>query len=245
MVGSSSRTFKVMDVPNPPFRTVTEELLYNIYLKLQGENIPGLTKEDINTLSKLNAILQGAELMSAEQIAGSIAALKGDVPESANTLEKLYNIVQGIRALKREDIDTIEELNAILTNADLVRVDDLTAALVALNLKRRTIQFYFSDDHWMAGHPHHHIRDTYVLRGKIDSLAEDFTSELSDVTYKTRLDTSSSWSHHTNLALLQSWVNANVAGGEEGGTKYWIRCVPVYKAGRDGEVVNLFTYTSR
>src|SRR5688572_18859809 len=100
-----------MDVPKPPFRTVSEELLYNIYLKLQGGgNVRGLTKEDINTLAKLNAILQDSELMSAEQIAGSIAALKGDVPEVANSLGKLYNIIQGITALKREDIDTIEEL---------------------------------------------------------------------------------------------------------------------------------------
>lgn len=101
--------------------------------------MPGLTRDDINTLAKLNAILQDTELMSAEQIARSIAALKDDVPVVANSLEKLYNIVQGITALKREDIETIEELNAILTNVDLVRTEDLTKALAALNLKRRTI----------------------------------------------------------------------------------------------------------
>jgi hypothetical protein len=232
-----------MDVPKPPFRTVTEELLYNIYLKLQGgANMPGLNRDDINTLEKLNAILQDSELMSAEQIAGSIAALKGDVPVVANSLGKLYNIIQGITALKREDIDTIEELNTILTNADLVRTEDLAEALAALNLKRRTIQFYFGDDHWKAGHPHHHSRDTYVLRGKINSLGEDFTNELSGVTYKTRIDTSSSWVHHANLASLQSWVNTNVIGGEEAGTKYWIRCLPVYRAGKDGEAVNVLIF---
>jgi hypothetical protein len=57
-----------MDVPNPAFRTVSEELLYNIYLKPQGGgNMPGLTKDDINTIAKLNAILQDSELMSASR----------------------------------------------------------------------------------------------------------------------------------------------------------------------------------
>jgi hypothetical protein len=225
-----------MHVPNPPFRTVSEELLYNIYLKLQGGvNMPGLTKDGINTLAKLNAILQDSELMSAAQIAGSIAAIRGDVPVVANTLEKLYNIIRGITALKREDIDTIEELNAILTNADLVRTEDLAEALAAFNLKRRTIQFYFDDDHWKEGHHHHDARDTYVLRGKINSLGEDFTNELSGVTYKTRLDSSSSWAHHPNLASLQNWINSNILGNEKAGTKYWVRCLPEYKAGNDGE----------
>lgn len=232
-----------MDVPNPPFRTVTEELLYNIYLKLHGgANMPGLNRDDINTLAKLNAILQDSKLMSAEQIAGSITALKGDVPDVANSLEKLYNIVRGITALKREDIDTIEELNAILTDADLVRTEYLAKVLAAFNFKRRTIQFYFAEEHWKEGHHHHHAGDTYVLRGKINSLGEDFTGELSGVTYKTRLDTSGSWAHHLNLESLQNWINANVIGNEDEGEKYWIKCLPVYKQGRDGEAVNVFHY---
>src|SRR5687767_10390873 len=115
-----------MNVPKPPFRTVTEELLYNILLNLQGGgNMPGLTVDDINSIGKLNAILQDADLMTAQEITNSLAALKGDAPEIANTLGKLYNIIQGITALRREDIDTIAELNAILTDADLVRVADL------------------------------------------------------------------------------------------------------------------------
>jgi hypothetical protein len=238
-----------MNVPKPPFRTVSEELLYSIYLKLPGGgNMPGLTKEDINTLAKLNAILQDAVLMSADQIGGAIAALKGDVPEVANSLEKLYNIVRGITALKREDIDTIEELNAILTNADLLRIDDLAEALAALNLKRRTIEFFFSDDHWKEGHPHHHPGDTHVLRGKINSLEEDFTSKLLGVTYKTRLDASSSWVDHLDLSSLQHWINTNIVGNEGQGTVYWIRCLPVYKEERDREkekeweAVNVFVY---
>jgi hypothetical protein len=56
-------------------------------------------------------------------------ALRGNVPVSANTLEKLYNIIQGMQSLKREDIDTLEELNAILSDADLVRIQDLADAL--------------------------------------------------------------------------------------------------------------------
>lgn len=232
-----------MDVPKPPFRNVSEELLYSIYLKLQGGgNMHGLTKDDINTLAKLNAILQDSELMSAEQIAGAIAALKGDVPEVANSLEKLYSIVQGITALKREDIDTIEELNAILTNADIVRIEDLANALADLNLKRRTIQFYFAKEHWKEDHHHHHAGDTYVLRGKIISLAEDFTDGLSGVTYKTRFDTSSSWVSHEDLSSLRNWINNSISGNEFTGIKYWIKCIPEYKHGNGGEGINLFNY---
>src|SRR5688572_29665662 len=113
-----------MNVPKPPFRTVTEELLYNIYLRLQGGggNMPGLTTDDINSIAKLNAILQDADLMSTAEIQSLLTALKGDAPDVANTLGKLYNIIQGITALRQEDIDTIAELTAILTDADLVRV---------------------------------------------------------------------------------------------------------------------------
>lgn len=291
---------KFMNVPNPPFRTVTEELLYNIYLKVQaGSNTTGLTADDINTIAKLNAILQDADLMSAEQITNSIAALKGNVPTAANTLEKLYNIIQGltylkredidalaelnaiildadivktedltnslnalkgnvpvvansleklyniiqgITYLKREDIDTIGELNAILTDADLVRITDLADALVALNLKRKTIQFYFPNNHWDDDHDHNNSRDTYVFRGKINSLSQDFTNELSGVTYKSRLDTSNTWANHSNLAALQTWINTSIAGDEQTGTKYWIKCLPVYKSVHDDEAVNVLTY---
>jgi hypothetical protein len=232
-----------MDVPNPPFRTVSEELLYNIYLKLQGGgNMPGMTRDDINTLAKLNAILQDADLMSAEQIAGSMAALKGDVPEVANSLEKLYNIIQGITALKREDIDTIEELNAILTNADLVRIDDLAEALRALNLKRRTIQFYFADDHWKEDHNHSNDRATHVLRGQINSLVQDLSDNLSGVKYKIRLDNSSKWVDHESLSSLQDWISNLITGDELTGIKYWIKCIAQHKPGKDGEAINLFTY---
>lgn len=232
-----------MDVPNPPFRTVSEELLYNIYLKLQGGgNMPGLTKDDINTLAKLNAILQDSELMSTEQIAGAIAALKGDVPEVANSLGKLYNIIQGITTLKREDIDTIEELNAILTNADLVRFEDLAEAIFALHFERRTIQFYFKDDHWKDDHDHNSDRNTYIFRGKIDSLSQSLTDDLFGVTYKSRVDDSRTWAFHENLAALQYWINTSVSGDEETGTLYWIKCLPQFKSGRNGDAVNIFKY---
>jgi hypothetical protein len=103
-----------MEGLTPPFYSRTDELLYKIYLKLQGESMPGLTANDINTLSKLNAILEDGELISQSQFNDTIMALRGNVPVSANTLEKLYNIIQGMQSLKREDIDTLEELNAIL-----------------------------------------------------------------------------------------------------------------------------------
>ncbi|HEU5291898.1 MAG TPA: hypothetical protein VFU05_14710 [Cyclobacteriaceae bacterium] len=229
-----------MEVPNPPFYSITDELLYNIYLKLQGGL--SLTGNDINTLAKLNAFLQDTDLMSSEQVIESISALKGNVPAAANSLEKLYNIVQGITSLKREDIDTIAELNAILTDADLVRISDLADTLVALNLKQRTVQFYFASDHWSDNQNQYQNRDRFVLRGKINSLAEDFTNELSGASYKARLDTSSSWVSHSNLVSLQTWINSNITGNEYTGTKYWIRCLPVYKSGHDGEAMNVLTY---
>jgi hypothetical protein len=229
-----------MEVPNPPFYSITDELLYNIYLKLQGGM--GLTGNDINTLAKLNAILQDTDLMSSEQVIESISALKGDVPAAANSLEKLYNIVQGITTLKREDIDTIAELNAILTDADLVRISDLADTLVALNLKQRTVQFYFANDHWSDNQNQYQNRDRFVLRGKINSLVEDFTNELSGVTYKSRLDTSGIWVNHSNLASLQTWINSNITGNEQTGTKYWIRCLAVYKSGHEDEAISVFTY---
>lgn len=232
-----------MNVPKPPFRTVTEELLYNIYLRIQsGGNMPGLTTDDINSIAKLNAILQDADLMSAADITNSLAALKGDAPDVANTLGKLYSIIQGITSLKQEDIDTIAELNAILTDADLVRVADLAELIVGLNLKRRTIHFSFSDDHWDDDHDQNTDRNTYVFRGKINSLSQTLTDVLSSVTYKSRLDSSSTWTFHATLAALQNWINTLTSGDEETGTLYWIKCLPQFKVGRDGEAVNIFKY---
>jgi hypothetical protein len=226
-----------MSVPNPPYYSTTDELLYNIYLKIQGGNgVNGLTANDINTLGKVNAILQDADLMSSEQVNASLAVLKGDVPDVANTLGKLYNIIQGITYLKQEDIDTIAELNAIITDADLVRISDLADALVALNLKRRTIQFFLE--------PNFHERNVTVLKGKIYSLSEDFsTGELVSVSYRSRLDLSTVWVDHDNLGSLQNWINQVVTGTEADGVKFWIRCIGNYKQGHNGDAVNLFTYS--
>jgi hypothetical protein len=225
-----------MNVPKPPFRTVTEELLYNIYLRLQGGgNMPGLTTEDINSIAKLNAILQDVDLMSAGEITDSLAALKGDVPDVANTLGKLYNIIQGITSLKQDDIDTIAELNAIITDADLVRVADLAELLVSLNLKRKTVQFFLE--------PNFHERNVTVLKGKINSLSEDFTAnELNSVSYKSRLDSSLVWIDHPNLSSLQNWINQFITGNENEGAKFWIRCLGNYKQGHNGDAMNLLTY---
>jgi hypothetical protein len=288
-----------MNVPKPPFRSVSEELLYNIYLKMNGGTSNGLTGSDIDTLAKLNsfltdavlmkaddimsainalkgnvpvvansleklysivqgltylkredidhlaelnAIVQDADLIRTEDLTNAISGIKGNVPVNGNTLEKLYNLIQGVSFLKREDIDTIGELNALVTDGDLVRVEDLAEVLVSLNLKRRTIQFYFSADHWDDNHNHDNDRDTYIIRGKINSLTHDFTNELSGVTYKTRLDTASLWITHANLAALQTWINNNIVGDELTGTKYWIKCLPVYKTGHDDEAVNVLSY---
>lgn len=168
--------------------------------------------------------------------------LRGNVPEVANSLEKLYNIIQGLTYLKREDIDTLSELNAILLDADLVKTVDLINALNGLNIKTRSIQFYFADDHWDDDHKHNNNRNVLVLRGKINSLVEDFTNELSGVSYKSRLDASSSWASHNDLATLQTWINANITGSELTGTKFWLKCLPIYRSERDDDAVNILTY---
>jgi hypothetical protein len=233
-----------MSVPSPPFRSVSEELLYNIYLKLSNGTSVGneITANDIDTLAKLNSFLTDAVLMKADDIVSAIDALKGNVPAVANSLEKLYNIVQGITYLRQEEIDTIAELNAIISDADLVRISDLADVLVGLNLKRRTIQFYFPNDQWDDEHNHNNSRDTTVIRGKINSLSHDFTNSLSAVSYKSRLDNVSAWTSHLSLSALQVWINSNVTGDEITGTKYWIKCAPVYKSGHGGEAFNSFVY---
>lgn len=119
-----------MSIPKPPFHTTSEELLYNIYLKIQ--NVDYLRESDISTLAKLNAILTDADLMKAEDIVSAINALKGNVPEAGNTLEKLFNIIQGFTYLKAEDIDTLAELNALLSDADVIKTEDLQNAITAL-----------------------------------------------------------------------------------------------------------------
>ena len=119
-----------MSIPKPPFHTASEELLYNIYLKIQ--NVDYLRESDISTLAKLNAILTDADLMKTEDILSSINAVKGNVPEAGNTLEKLFNIIQGLTYLKADDIDTLAELNAILSDADLIKTEDLQNAIATL-----------------------------------------------------------------------------------------------------------------
>lgn len=119
-----------MSIPKPPFHTASEELLYNIYLKIQ--NVDYLRESDISTLAKLNAILTDADLMKTEDILSAINAMKGNVPETGNTLEKLFNIIQGLAFLKAEDIDTLVELNAILSDADVIKTEDLQSAINTL-----------------------------------------------------------------------------------------------------------------
>ena len=126
---------------------------------------------------------------------------------------------------------------------DLVRIDDLAEAIAALNFKRRTIQFYVKDDHWKDDHDHNSDRNTYVFRGRIDSLSQSLTDDLLSVTYKSRLDNSRTWTFHGNLAALQDWINTFVSGDEDTGNVYWIKCLPQFKVGRDGDAVNIFKYT--
>jgi len=116
-----------MSAPKPPFHSVSEELLYNILLKLP--EMGSLTENDINTVAKLNALVLDGDLATLADLGAAINNLKGNVPEVANSLEKLYNIIQGLTYLSTEDIDTIAELNAILTDADVVKNTELVSAI--------------------------------------------------------------------------------------------------------------------
>jgi len=113
--------------PKPPFRSTTEELLYSILQKLP--DMTYLTANDINSIAKLNALILDGDVLTDESIANAIDTIRGKVPEEGNTLGKLYSIIQGLGNLKKEDIDTLAELNEILTDADLVTRSELSSAI--------------------------------------------------------------------------------------------------------------------
>lgn len=242
-----------MDAPKPPFHSVTDELLYSIYLKMQTE-AGALTPLDISTLAKLNALLTDAELVSEAWLSNAINLLKGNPPEAGNTLEKLYNIIQGLNYLSAEDIDTLAELNIILGDADVVKTVDLTSSiegikgnvpeagntleklfnLISNQPASRSVQFRFN----ASGT----VYEMLLFKGQIRNLAHDFTSSLSAITYRSRLDISNSWVDHNTLNSLQSWIMANVTGNEINGTKYWIKSVVTYKQGKSGEAANILSF---
>lgn len=229
-----------MEVPKPPFYSVTDELLYNIYQKISTP-VNALTASDINTLVKLNSLLTDADLVSTDSFVSTINSFKGNVPSTGNTLEKLYNIIQGLNYLSREDIDTLAEINSLLADADLVKTEELSSAINLIESKRE-FQFYF---HGQGGDDDDDCqdRDRLVIRGKMTALSEEFTSELSGVIYKARLDTSSTWIAHANLASLQSWIKTSITGDHLTGTRFWVKCVPVYKPGKSGEAANVLKYS--
>ncbi|HEY9004560.1 MAG TPA: hypothetical protein VIM75_00430 [Ohtaekwangia sp.] len=120
-----------MSSPKPPFHTTTEELLYSILQKLP--DVTYLTANDINSIAKLNALIMDGDIPTDESITSALDAIKGKVPEEGNTLGKLYSIIQGLGNLKSEDIDTLAEINAILTDADLATIADLEETVVGIN----------------------------------------------------------------------------------------------------------------
>jgi hypothetical protein len=119
-----------MSSPKPPFHTTTEELLYSILQKLP--DVTYLTANDINSIAKLNALILDGDIPSDALITEAINSIKGNVPEGGDTLAKLYSIIQGLGNLKKEDIDTLAELNEILTDADLVNTTELSLAISAV-----------------------------------------------------------------------------------------------------------------
>ena len=241
-----------MSIPKPPFHTASEELLYNIYLKLQ--DMDSLKESDINTLAKLNAILIDADLMKTEDIVSAINSLKGNVPVVGNTLEKLYTIIQGLGNLKSEDIDTLAEVNAIINDADVVSTNGLTNAINALKgnvpsegdtlekiyamalagSKNRIVPFYFESNLF--------TEQVLLFRGTINSISEDLSNAFALVNYQSRLDNVNAWTVHTDLISLQAWISNSVTGNEASGLKFWIKCIALYKPGQIGEAENLFSY---
>jgi hypothetical protein len=119
-----------MSAPKPPFHSITEELLYNILQKLP--DVTYLTRDDINSIAKLNALILDGDIPSDTIIAEAINSIKGNVPEAGNTLAKLYSIIQGLGNLKREDIDTLAELNEILNDANVVSATEFSLAISTL-----------------------------------------------------------------------------------------------------------------
>ncbi|HRJ29624.1 MAG: hypothetical protein KF725_03715 [Cyclobacteriaceae bacterium] len=120
-----------MSIPKPPFHSAIEELVYEIYLKFTTE-MNALKREDIDTLAKLNAIITDAVLVKTENLDSAVQSVKGNVPPIADTLGKIYNIIQSLNFLTAQDIDTLAELNAILSDADLIKEVDLTNAINAV-----------------------------------------------------------------------------------------------------------------
>jgi len=92
----------------------------------------------------------------------------------------------------------------------------------------------------------HHLRfrfnsslyteDEHLFKGPLTDITQDLSASISTVTYEARLDASSTWTALGTLALLQSWITANVSAG----VKFWIKCLATYSG--SGNAENLFTY---
>ncbi len=156
--------------------------------------------------------------------------------------------------LKAEDINTLAKLNAILTDADLMKAEDILNtinslkgnvpvagntleklyALILADSKSRIVQFQFKTNQF--------AEQALLFKGQINSLVQDFTNELSSVSYKSRMDINSSWTANANLAALQTWINTNVTGNEITGAKYWIKCIATYKPSFMDEARNILYY---
>lgn len=120
-----------MSVPKPPFHTAIEELVYEIYQKLSTTS-DGLRPQDIDTLAKLNALITDGDLVTTGDLDNMRQSVKGNVPPVADTLEKIYGIIQGLNFITAQDIDTLAELNNILTDANLLKQEDITSAIEAV-----------------------------------------------------------------------------------------------------------------
>jgi hypothetical protein len=163
-------------------------------------------------------------------------------------LQKLYDLITtlqnaftGANGLKASDIDTLAEINSIIGDADIVSTTDLSSAVTHLeeliaNLSMlNTVIFNFNSNLF--------TEQAVTFQGVINSLSQSFTDELNAVVLESSFDTyPKNWIGHTDLAALQTWINTSITGTQFTGTKYWIRCTAIYKAGHIGQAQCLLTF---
>jgi len=101
-------------------------------------------------------------------------------------------------------------------------------------LKRKTAIFSFDSNLY--------TEQQLFFKGHISLLTSDPSSELISLSYESRLDIDINWTAHASLNFLQAWINSNVTGDENIGTKYWIKCIANYNPNSPGPAENLFSY---
>ena len=211
-----------MSVPQPPFHSVSEELLYNIYLKFGDMgNIDSLKESDINTLAKINAILTDGDLMKADEITSLINTLKGNAPAEGNTIEKLYALLQPVLSawLPGGNVAAEGEVEA----KPIGTKDNFPLPFITANTERARLD---TNGNFLLGW-------NGVAKGKIhiraiDALEQNFAAFIEDPTQHILFGVTNSGKvmisrSQSNLLINGGWPsmsgarNLVITSGEEGG----------------------------